>query len=127
MHSAAESELIAAITAVHEGLWLLQLGEIMGTRRPIHVHIDNKAVIDIANSKGLTRHIKHIKIHDAYIQEQGIVEVIQGVFAGWLIEGIRTALTCFIFCPTVSAMAQFFSAEGLPCLPGRIFFTLTVL
>lgn len=42
----------------------------------------------------------------------------KGVFAGWSIEGIRTALTRFIFCPTVSAMARFFSAEGLPYLPG---------
>ncbi len=66
-HSAAESELIAASKAVHKGLWLLRLGEIMGTRGPIRVHIDNKAMIDIANSKGLPRHVKHIKIRDAYI------------------------------------------------------------
>jgi hypothetical protein len=79
-HSAAESELIAASEAVREGLWLLRLGEIMGTRGPIRVHIDNKAVIDIANSKGLTRRVKHIEIRDAYIRvlrERGIVEVIQ--------------------------------------------------
>jgi hypothetical protein len=79
-HSAAESELIAASKAVREGLWLLRLGEIMGTRGPIRVHIDNKAVIDIANSKGLTRRVKHIEIRDTYIRvlrERGIVEVIQ--------------------------------------------------
>jgi hypothetical protein len=79
-HSAAELELIAASEAVHKGLRLLRLGEIMGTRRPIRVHIDNKAMINIANSKGLTRRVKHIKICDAYIQvlqERGIVEVIQ--------------------------------------------------
>ena len=44
------------------------------------VHINNKAVIDIAKSKGLTRRVKHIEIRDAYIRilrERGIVEVIQ--------------------------------------------------
>jgi hypothetical protein len=66
-HSAAELELITASEAVHKGLWLLRLVEIMGTHRPIRVHINNKAVIDLANSKGLTRHIKHIEICDAYI------------------------------------------------------------
>lgn len=79
-HSAAESELIAASEAVREGLWLLRLCEILGTKGPIKVHIDNKAVIDIANSKGLTRRVKHIEIRDAYIRilrERGIVEVIQ--------------------------------------------------
>ena len=79
-HSAAESELIAASEAVREGLWLLHLAEIFGTQRPIMVHIDNKAVIDIAKSKGLTRRVKHIEIRDAYIRilcERGIVEVIQ--------------------------------------------------
>ena len=52
----------------------------MGTVGPIRVHIDNKAVIDIANAKGLTRWVKHIEIHDAYIRilrECGVVEVIQ--------------------------------------------------
>ena len=46
------------------------------------------------------------------------VPVSKGIFSGWLIDGIRTALTRFIFCPTVSAMSRFFSAEGLPSLPG---------
>ena len=52
----------------------------MGTVGPIQVHIDNKAAIDIANSKGLTRRVKHIEIRDAYIRilrERGIVEIIQ--------------------------------------------------
>ena len=77
-HSATESELIAASEAVREGLWLLRLGEVMGTTGPIMVHIDNKAVIDIANAKGLTRRVKHIEIRDAYIRilrERGIVKV----------------------------------------------------
>ena len=79
-HSATESELIAASEAVREGIWLLRLGEVMGTVGPIRVHIDNKAAIDIANAKGLTRRVKHIEIRDAYIRilrERGIVEVIQ--------------------------------------------------
>jgi len=79
-HSATESEMVAASEAVREGLWLLRLGEIMGTTGPIRVHIDNKAAIDIANAKGLTRRVKHIEIRDAYIRilrERGIVEIIQ--------------------------------------------------
>jgi len=79
-HSATESELIAASEAVREGIWLLHLREIMGTTAPIRVHIDNKAAIDIANAKGLTRRVKHIEIRDAYIRrlrERGIVEIIQ--------------------------------------------------
>ena len=77
-HSATESELIAASEAVREGIWLLRLGEIMGTKGPIQVHVDNKAAIDIANAKGLTRRVKHIEIRDAYIRilrERGVVKV----------------------------------------------------
>ena len=55
MHLATESELIAASEAVQEGLWLLRLGEVIGTKVPIWMYIDNKAAIDIVNLKGLTR------------------------------------------------------------------------
>src|SRR6185312_6380860 len=79
-HSATESELIAASEAVHEGIWLLRLGEVMGTSVLILVHINNKAAINIANVKGLTRRVKHIEIRDAYIRilrERRIMEIIQ--------------------------------------------------
>ena len=77
-HSATESELIAASEAVREGLWLLRLGEVIGTKAPIRMYIDNKAAIDIANSKGLTRQVKHIEIRDAYVRilrERGVVSI----------------------------------------------------
>ena len=75
---ATESELIAASEAIQEGLWLLRLGEVIGTKAPIQMYIDNKAAIDIANSKGLTRQVKHIEICDAYVQilqERGVVSI----------------------------------------------------
>ena len=77
-HLATKSELIATSEAVREGIWLLRLGEIMGTKGPIQVHVDNKVVINIANAKGLTRRVKHIEIRDAYIRilrECGVVKV----------------------------------------------------
>lgn len=44
------------------------------------MHIDNKAARDIAESKGLTRRVKHLEIRDAYIRilrERGVVTILQ--------------------------------------------------
>ena len=43
-------------------------------------YIDNKAAVDIANAKGLTRRVHHIEIRDAYIRtmrERGSVIIHQ--------------------------------------------------
>ena len=79
-HSLAESELIAASDAMREAMWLLNIGKTMGIPNLIDIYIDNKAAVDIANVKGLTRCIRHIEIHDAYIRtmrEHGYVIVYQ--------------------------------------------------
>ncbi len=58
----------------------MRLGEILGTRGPIHVHMDNKAAQDIAKAKGLTQKEKHLEVCDTYIhilREQGIVKIIK--------------------------------------------------
>ncbi len=60
----------------------MRLGEILGTRGPICVHMDNKAAHNIAEAKGLTQKIKHLEVHDAYIcilREQGIIKIINVV------------------------------------------------
>ena len=61
-HSSAESELIGTSDIICEGIWLLRLGEIIGTKGPLRLHMDNKAAHDIAESKGLTRRVKHLEI-----------------------------------------------------------------
>jgi hypothetical protein len=79
-HSSAESELVGASDVLREGIWLLRLGEILGTRGPIRVHMDNKAARDIAKAKGLTRKVKHLEVRDAYIRilrERGIVKIVK--------------------------------------------------
>ena len=79
-HSSAESELVGASDVIHEGIWLLRLGEILGTSGPLRMHMDNKAARDIAESKGLTRRVKHLEIRDAYIRilrERGVVTILQ--------------------------------------------------
>src|SRR6185312_4739216 len=79
-HSSAESELIGASDVVREGVWLLRLGEIIGTKGPLQLHMDNKAARDIAESKGLTRRVKHLEIRDAYVRilrERGVIRIIQ--------------------------------------------------
>ena len=79
-HSLAESELVRASDVIREGIWLLRLGEILGTGGPLRMHMDNKAARDIAESKGLTRRVKHLEIRDAYIRilrERGIVTILQ--------------------------------------------------
>ena len=48
-------------------VWLSNVGKSMGVHNPINMYIDNKAAVDIANAKGLTQHVRHIKIRDAYI------------------------------------------------------------
>src|SRR6185312_2381431 len=80
VHSSAESELIGASDIIREGIWLLRLGEIIGTKGPLQFHMDNKAACDIAESKGLTRRVKHLEIRDAYVrilQECGVIWIIQ--------------------------------------------------
>lgn len=79
-HSSAESELVGASDVLREGIWLLRLGEILGTRGPIRVHMDNKAARDIAEAKGLTRKVKHLEVRDAYIRilrERGIIKIVK--------------------------------------------------
>jgi len=42
--------------------------------------MDNKVARDIAESKGLTRRVKHLEIQDAYVrilQECGVIQIIQ--------------------------------------------------
>ena len=67
-HSSAESELIAASDATREAIWLSNVGKAMGIGRLIEVFIDNKVAVDISNVKGLTQHVKHLEIRDAYIR-----------------------------------------------------------
>ena len=79
-HSSAESELIAASDTAHEALWLHHVGEDIGVINGIVMFIDNKAAVDIANAKGLTRRVKHIEIRDAFIrvmQERGTITIQQ--------------------------------------------------
>lgn len=79
-HSSAESELVAASDVLREGIWLLRLGETLGTKGPIRVHMDNKAARDIADGKGLTRKVKHLEVRDAYIRilrERGVVQIVK--------------------------------------------------
>ena len=45
----------------------MRLGEILGTKGPIRVHMDNKVARDIAEVKGLTCKVKHLEVRDAYI------------------------------------------------------------
>jgi hypothetical protein len=79
-HSSVESELVGASNILREGIWLLRLGEILGTRGPIRVHMDNKAAHNITEAKGLTRKVKHLEVRDAYIhilRERGIVKIVK--------------------------------------------------
>jgi hypothetical protein len=79
-HSSAELELVGASDVIREGIWLLRLGEILGTGGPLRMHMDNKAARNIAESKGLTRRVKHLEIRDAYIRilrERGVVTILQ--------------------------------------------------
>ncbi len=58
----------------------MRLGEILGTRGPIHVYMDNKAACNIAKAKGLTQKVKHLEVCDAYIcilREQGIIKIVK--------------------------------------------------
>ena len=66
-HSSAESELIAVSDAAREVIWLLNVGKAMDIKLLIDIYIDNKAAIDITGAKGLTQHVRHIEIRDAYI------------------------------------------------------------
>ncbi len=57
----------------------MRLGEILGTRGPIRVHMDNKAARDVAKVKGLTQKVKHLEVLDTYIcilREQDIVKIV---------------------------------------------------
>ena len=79
-HSSAELELVEASDVLREGIWLLRLGEILGTKGPIRVHMDNKAACDIAEAKRLTCKVKHLEVQDAYIRilrERGIVKIVK--------------------------------------------------
>jgi hypothetical protein len=75
-----ESELVRASNVLQEGIWLLRLGEILGTRGPIRMHMDNKVAHNITEAKGLTQKVKHLEVCDTYIhilREQGIIKIIK--------------------------------------------------
>ena len=58
----------------------MRLGEIIRMKGPLQLHMDNKAAHDIAESKGLTRRVKHLEIRDAYVRilrECGVIRIIQ--------------------------------------------------
>jgi hypothetical protein len=72
--------LIRASDVVCKGILLLQLGEILGKKGPLQIHNDNKVALNITESKGFTRRVKHLEIHDACIcifRERGIVTILQ--------------------------------------------------
>jgi hypothetical protein len=80
VHSSADSELIGASNVVCKEIWLLCLGEILGTKGPLWIYMDNKAAHNIVESKGFTKRVKHLEICDAYIHiliERGIVTILQ--------------------------------------------------
>jgi hypothetical protein len=77
-HSTAESEIMAGSDVTREGLWLAHIAKEFGYAGPVTLKIDNSAAVDIANSPGLTRRVKHIELRDAYIRimrERGVIIV----------------------------------------------------
>ena len=65
-------------TTVCDTLWVVRLSAPTRVSFPITLLADNKSSILIANSEGLLRRIKHIKIQDLYVQsawEKGIVTI----------------------------------------------------
>ena len=60
--------MIGTSNVISEGIWILRLREIIGLKGPLHLHMDNKVACDIAESKVLTRQVKHLEICYAYMR-----------------------------------------------------------
>jgi histone deacetylase 1/2 len=77
-HSSAEAELVAASSVSRDALWLMHLLQPFGVAPPIHLRIDNQAVISISQSYGLIRKVKHLEIQDLCVRtwtERGLIQV----------------------------------------------------